>query len=134
VAVYTYDDVVASNSAAVARAEDLQLPTPRFSVRGAGTASDATPVRPDDQPIERPAMQVGRYQDRRQFVQNWHRVGVVMQGAAIVQTTRRSLPLDDCYLEVESGFKQDESNLAEYWRNTVIDKVYRPNPDPKPRE
>jgi hypothetical protein len=36
----------------------------------------------------------------------------------------------DYYLEVESLFDSDESNLVEYWRNTAIDKVYRPKPKP----
>ena len=41
----------------------------------------------------------------------------------------------DFYLEVASEFEHDESNLVEYWRNTVIDRLYPPQPPkvPKPQ-
>ena len=125
VAVYTYDDVVASGT---------DLPTPRFSVRGKGTRADDVPsTTPADAEIDRPAMHVGRYQDRAQFLLNWQRIGVVVQSTAIPQAQGNKNICHDYYLEVESLFDSDESNLVEYWRNTAIDKVYRPKPQPKPK-
>lgn len=125
VAVYTYDDVVASGT---------DLPTPRFSVRGKGTRADDVPsTMPADAEIDRPAMHVGRYQDRAQFLLNWQRIGVVVQSTAIPQAQGNKNICHDYYLEVESLFDSDESNLVEYWRNTAIDKVYRPKPQPKPK-
>jgi L-lysine epsilon oxidase C-terminal domain len=114
VAVYTYDDV---------QANEGQLARPRFSVRGAGTAS------PD-------ASNVGRYQNRVDILLNWSRVGVVMQGPAIVGYPAPDLNNPPAYspnffLEVQSQFGTDESNLAEYWRNTVLDRLYPPPPPPK---
>lgn len=120
VAVYTYDDVVASGAV---------LPTPRFSVRGLGTRADGLPSdMPADGEIDRPAMHVGRYQDRAQFLLNWQRIGVVVQSTAIPQAQGKQHIRPDYYLEVESLFDSDDSNLVEYWRNTAIDKVYRPKP------
>ncbi|ETW95904.1 MAG: hypothetical protein ETSY2_47420 [Candidatus Entotheonella gemina] len=119
VAVYTYDDV---------HAHDGQWPVrPRYSVRGEGTAA----MQHAGPGFDRPAMNVGRYQDRKDFLSNWSRIGVVIQGPAI-----HNYPdgyRKDLYLEVESQFEQDESNLVEYWRNTVIDRLYPPQP-PKPSE
>ncbi|MDN2712320.1 LodA/GoxA family CTQ-dependent oxidase [Janthinobacterium sp. SUN118] len=125
VAVYTYDDVVANGG---------ELATPRYSVRGQGTRADGVPsTTPDNAEIDRPAMHVGRYQDRAQFLLNWHRIGVVVQGTAIARKDGEKAICKDYYLEVASLFDSDESNLVEYWRNTAIDKVYRPNPRPKPK-
>jgi hypothetical protein len=56
VAVYTYDDV---------RANGGVLPRQRYSVRGEGAEAQQ-------------AMNVGRYQNRRNFLLNWNRLGVVM--------------------------------------------------------
>jgi hypothetical protein len=114
VAVYTYDDVQA-NGGALAR--------PRFSLRGAGTASPN-------------ASNVGRYQNRVDILLNWSRIGIVMQGPAIVGYPPPG-PEDpptydqEFFLEVASQFDNDESNLAEYWRNTVIDRTYPPRPGKK---
>lgn len=116
VAVYTFEDL---------RANRGQLSRQRFSVRGAGTASLT-------------AAQVGRYQSRVDMVLNWDRIGVVLQGPAIVgylnpaSAPDGSLAYDPAFfLEVESRFDTDESNLAEYWRNTVIDRLYLPPPTKK---
>ncbi|MDN2674253.1 LodA/GoxA family CTQ-dependent oxidase [Janthinobacterium sp. SUN026] len=125
VAVYTYDDVVANGG---------ELTTPRYSVRGKGTRADGLPsATPENAEIDRPAMHVGRYQDRAQFLLNWHRIGVVVQSTAIARKAGEKAICKDYYLEVESLFDSDESNLVEYWRNTAIDKVYRPKPQPKPK-
>lgn len=126
VAVYTYEDVVANGGET--------LPTPRFSVRGKGSRADIGPAAPADGKarINRPAMNVGRYQDRAQFLQNWHKIGVVMQSTAIAREPGGKPIPDDYYLEIASQFETDESNLVEYWRNTAIDKVYRPKPKSKP--
>lgn len=125
VAVYTYNDVVANGG---------ELATPRYSVRGKGTRADEVPsTTPENAEIDRPAMHVGRYQDRAQFLLNWHRIGVVVQSTAIARKAGEKAICKDYYLEVESLFDSDESNLVEYWRNTAIDKVYRPKPQPKPK-
>ena len=126
VAVYTYEDLVFNGGEA--------LPMPRFSVRGKGTRADiapATAAADEKARIDRPAMNVGRYQDRAQFLLNWHKIGVVMQSTAIVQAPGSKSINEMYYLEVASQFDTDESNLVEYWRNTAIDKVYRPKPAPK---
>ncbi len=115
VAVYTYEDMQANAGA---------LPRPRFSVRGDGTAS------PD-------AANVGRYQNRVDFLLNWSRIGVVLQGPAIVgyppaDPANPQKYSQDFFLEVASRFEHDESNLSEYWRNTVNDRLYTPLPKKKP--
>ncbi len=126
VAVYTYEDVVANNG---------ELARSRFSVRGEGTAitqtiieaADASkPPSPDSWKFSLGAAQVGRYQDREEFLLNWHKIGVVMQGPAIVGERGASTISNDFYLEVASEFATDKSNLVEPWRNTVIDKLYPP--------
>jgi len=85
VAIYAAADVtqgVASDGTAT-----YELGQQRWSVRGKGTdAADAE--------------NWGRYQDRRDIVENWHRIGVVLQASAIDADTRR-LP-SDWYLEVQS--------------------------------
>ncbi|AQR68808.1 hypothetical protein BZG29_11010 [Janthinobacterium sp. LM6] len=125
VAVYTYDDVVANGG---------ELATPRYSVRGKGTRADGVPsTTAENAEIDRPAMHVGRYQDRAQFLLNWHRIGVVVQSTVIARKAGEKAICKDYYLEVESLFDSDESNLVEYWRNTAIDKVYRPKPQTKPK-
>lgn len=112
VAVYTYDDLVANSG---------QLPTQRYSLRGEGTAA----VQQDDgSGFNAPAMNVGRYQDRRGILLNWDKIGVVMQGAAI-DGYNPAYPAD-YYLEVASLFAQDDSNLVEPWPNAVTDKTYPP--------
>ncbi len=126
VAVYTYEDVVANNG---------QLARPRFSVRGEGTAitntiiESATLTASASWEFSLGAEQVGRYQDRQQFLLNWHRIGVVMQGPAIVRDPGAPKICNDFYLEVASEFATDKSNLVEPWRNTVIDKLYPPEPE-----
>lgn len=114
VAVYTYADVVANGGA---------LAQPRFSVRGPGTRADVAQV-------AWPQLQVGRYQQRDQFLRDWDKIGVVVQSTAIPQSPGTLLD-QNFYLEVASLFDTDESNLAEYWRNTVIDQLYPPPPGPK---
>ncbi|MCU6497833.1 LodA/GoxA family CTQ-dependent oxidase [Rugamonas sp. A1-17] len=121
VAVYTYDDLVASGG---------QLPAPRFSVRGPGTRADV-PRAPDPQnKIDRPALHVGRYQQRAQFLQDWDKIGVVLQITAISPPMANPPESRDLYLEVASLFTTDDSNLAESWRNTAIDAVYPPPGSP----
>ena len=129
VAVYTYDDVHANGGV---------LPRQRYSVRGEGTAA----VQLSQQGFNRPPMNVGRYQNRVNFLLNWHRIGVVMQGPAITGYPEAFKDKDndqvlhystDFYLEVASQFEHDESNLVEYWRNTVIDRLYPPQPPKVPK-
>ena len=111
VAVYTYDDLVANSG---------NLPTQRFSLRGEGTAA----VQQNGSGFNAPAMNVGRYQDRRGILINWDKIGIVMQGAAIDGYDPSFKP--DYYLEVASLFAKDESNLVEPWPNAVTDKTYPP--------
>lgn len=63
-----------------------ELPPQRYSVRGHGTQS------------KNPANQ-GRYQNRLDIIENWPRIGVVIQGTAIDGNTKYSV---EEYLEVES--------------------------------
>jgi hypothetical protein len=111
VAVYTYDDLVANNG---------NLPPQRYSVRGEGTAA----VQQDGGVFNTPAMNVGRYQDRRGILLNWDKIGVVMQAAAIdgYDPAYRA----DYYLEVSSLFTKDYSNLVEPWPNYVTDQTHPP--------
>ncbi len=107
VAVYTFKDLVANNG---------QLPTQRYSVRGKGTAVE------DSETF--PSQNVGRYQDRKNILINWHRIGTIIQGPAIKDYPEGFDP--NYYLEVESDFDQDDSNLVVPWPNTVTDKTYPP--------
>ena len=118
VAVYTFKDLVANQG---------QLPEQRYSVRGQGTAAQPklnNPGCPASSDFSSAAMHVGRYQNRRDFLTEWEKVGTVIQGPAI-----DGYPADfnqDYYLEVESLFEKDDSNLVEFWPNTVVDPVNPP--------
>ncbi|MCB0397104.1 MAG: LodA/GoxA family CTQ-dependent oxidase [Flavobacteriales bacterium] len=116
VAVYTFDDLAASKG---------ELPFQRYSVRGEGTAA----VQQTGEGFDTPAMNVGRFQERVNMLINWHRIGTVIQGPAI-DGYDPSFP-KDVYLEVQSQFEQDDSNLVVAWPNTVTDKVYPPKPQTK---
>lgn len=115
VAVYTYKDLANNNGA---------LPRQRYSVRGEDTAA----VKREGGSFNTAAMNVGRFQDRVKMLEHWHKIGTVIQGPAIDgydDSFDKSL-----YLEVQSQFDVDESNLVVAWPNTVTDKVYPPkNPD-----
>lgn len=104
VAVYTYEDL-ASNGG------NLQKTTQRYSVRGEGTASSKE-------------SEVGRYKKRKDILTNWQRIGMVIQGPAIDGYPQGYDP--DYYLEVESRFEEDKSNLVVPWPTTVTDKTYPP--------
>ncbi len=79
---------------------DGQLAAQRYSIRGPGTESP------------NPSAQ-GRYQDRINILSHWSRIGVVMQGSAIVDGG--SYEPDD-FLEVESQLEQgDLEPGAEPW-------------------
>ena len=88
VAVYAADDVTMGNPGLDLPADpQYVLGRQRWSIRGEGTDS------PD-------AENWGRYQVRYDMLENWHRIGVVMQGSTI---ENRTPPLpDDWYLEVAS--------------------------------
>ncbi len=103
VAVYTYDDVVCE--------EKLELQ--RYSVRGGGTNAYWTPdgIKPFD--TAEASSRIGRYQQYIDFVENWHKVGVVMQGTNIVQTEAEKTivspdSIKDYFLEVESKFEVEK--------------------------
>jgi len=112
VAVYTYDDLVANGG---------ELPVQRYSVRGEGTAAVS---HAGSDKFNTPAMNVGRYQQRRDILVNWDKIGFVIQGVAI-EGYHSGYPRD-YYLEVQSRFKEDHSNLVEPWANTVTDPVHPP--------
>lgn len=120
VAVYTFEDLMANTDRG-------KLPNQRYSLRGEGTAAQenlATPGCPFSGDFDMKAMNVGRYQNRRNFLTNWMNVGTILQGPAI-----EGYPDDfdkGYYLEVESLFKKDESNKVIFWPNVVDDEVYPP--------
>lgn len=122
VAVYTFDDLMSNT-------QQGQLPKQRYSVRGEGTAAQENLDAPAGCPFSKPsfdskAMNVGRYQDRRNMLTEWVKIGTIMQGPAI-----EGYPEDfdtDYYLEVESLFDRDDSNKVIFWPNTVTDEVYPP--------
>lgn len=120
VAVYTFKDLMANTNKG-------QLPEQRYSVRGEGTAAQeklSSPGCPFSASFDSKAMNVGRYQDRRNILTNWMRIGTIIQGPAI-----KDYPADfdkDYYLEVESLFDKDESNKVIFWPNTVSDNVFPP--------
>lgn len=126
VAVYTYDDLKNAQG-------NLDNVTQRFSVRGAGTQvknSDFEPHTPPDANYNGAAMEVGRYQTIRDMLDHWHEIGTIIQGPAIEGYDPNYDPT--YYLEVQSQFLVDESNLVQPWRNKVTDKVYPPESDASP--
>ena len=120
VAVYTFNDLSANNG-------DIKSTRQRYSVRGEGTAAQenlSTPGCPASTGFDAAAMNVGRYQNRRNILTEWVKIGTIMQGPAI-----DGYPdgfNKDYYLEVESLFDKDESNLVVFWPNVVDDEVYPP--------
>jgi hypothetical protein len=93
----------AQRPVAVHAAADVRdgVPGPqRYSIRGAGTASDDLG-------------EAGRYQDLINIVLNWHRIGFVIQGSAIAGGTRYS---PDLYLEVASQL--DDPGIAPWPMNS----------------
>jgi hypothetical protein len=102
-------------------------------VRGAGTQvknSDFEPHTPPDANYDSAAMEVGRYQTIRDMLDHWHEIGTIIQGPAIEGYDPNYDPT--YYLEVQSQFLVDESNLVQPWRNKVTDKVYPPESDASP--
>ncbi|WP_230595914.1 LodA/GoxA family CTQ-dependent oxidase [Xanthomonas albilineans] len=71
----------------------------RYSIRGAGTTSDDL-------------SNAGRFQNHIDMVNNWHRIGFVIQGSAIAGDIRYS---PDMYLEVASQL--DEPEIAPWPMN-----------------
>ncbi|GHC57770.1 LodA/GoxA family CTQ-dependent oxidase [Ulvibacter litoralis] len=122
VAVYTFDDLVSNTDRG-------ELPEQRYSVRGKGTAATEKMhsvgcEKEEKNQFEMKAMNVGRYQNRRNFLTEWVKVGTIIQGPAI-----KNYPSDfskDYYLEVESKFDIDESNQVVFWPNVIDDEVYPP--------
>lgn len=102
VAVYTYEDLVCDKG---------ELKTQRFSVRGSGTEINPNNL-PPGVPLSEISAQVGRFQRYIDFMYNWQKVGIVIQGTAI-SNPDRSIPADvlkSSFLEVESLFEKDMSN------------------------
>ncbi|MES2819830.1 MAG: LodA/GoxA family CTQ-dependent oxidase [Pseudomonadota bacterium] len=96
VAVYVAKDVT-----------DNQLPAQRFSVRGEGTLT---------QPFD--PSEVGRYQQRIGMLENWHKIGVVVQGSAIDAADGGPFNAQ-FYLEVQSQLDDDGGDPVVPWPNTV---------------
>jgi hypothetical protein len=126
VSVYKYQDLVAAGGT---------LPRQRFSVRGEGTQAipgpdgGVWPVQTDPNK-EGPGAgpdgsffdieQVGRFQERVGFIENWQEIGTVVQAAAIEgypATFDRSY-----FLEVASNMS-DVSDVVEPYPNTLTDNV-----------
>ena len=84
--------------------KDGQLGQQLYSVRGPGTQTEE-------------AQDVGRFQERLDMVENWTKIGVIMQGTAIESGDYPA----DVYLEVESQL-EDSGNRVLPWPNTVRDK------------
>lgn len=121
VSVYAYKDLEANGGT---------LPQQRFSVRGEGTqsipgpdngvwpAKDDQGTGPDGTFFE--IQQVGRFQERRDFLSHWPEIGTVIQGPAIEgypETFDQGY-----YLEVESQMS-DVSDVVQVWPNTLTDTV-----------
>lgn len=99
----------AQRPVAVYVAKDLsgnKLPAQRFSVRGDGTKTD---------PFD-PA-QVGRYQERIDMIEHWHKIGIVVQGSAIDESDGGPFNAK-YYLEVQSKL-DDGGDPVVPWPNTV---------------
>lgn len=120
VSVYTYKDLSVN-------AGNLMQTEQRYSVRGQGTAAQEHPDNPGceaKKEFDTAAMNVGRYQNRRDMLTGWPKIGTVIQGAAI-----DGYPSGfdkHYYVEVESLYEQDDSNLVVQWPNVVDDQVYPP--------
>lgn len=119
VAVYTFKDL-STNSG------NLKATKQRYSVRGEGTAAVDGMNNKDCRPsgFDPAAANVGRYQNRRDILTEWVKIGTIIQGPAIEGYPSEYNP--EYYLEVQSLFEKDESNLVVFWPNTVDDQVYPP--------
>jgi hypothetical protein len=95
VAVYVAKDVT-----------DNKLPAQRFSVRGDGTKTD--PFNP---------AWVGRYQQRIDMIEHWHKIGIVVQGSAIDKSDGGPFRAN-YYLEVQSKLDNGGDPVVP-WPNTV---------------
>ncbi len=78
--------------------KDGKLGHSRYSMRGKGTQS----TNPENQ---------GRYQNRLDILDNWHRIGVVIQGSAIDSGNYSK----DYYLEVASQLDRPPDSIAPPW-------------------
>lgn len=107
VAVYTYEDLVCNG------ALDFQ----RYSLRGEGTNAYYKKGAPNNIEVtdqSTASARVGRYQDRKDFLDNWPNVGTIIQGSSIdpmkgSEKLSKDL-LKDSFLEVQSKFEEDDSN------------------------
>ncbi len=99
----------AQRPVAVYAAKDVQgdqLPAQRFSVRGPGTQT--VPFDPAE---------VGRFQQRIEMVESWHKLGVVVQGTAVADS--EGGPFNAAwYLEVQSQL-EDGGDPVQPWPNMV---------------
>lgn len=124
VSVYTYDDLKANNGKFWEKGGINPALTQRFSVRGAGTKSDGVTGHSGlEDAYDSPSMQVGRFQQKKNMVLHWHEIGVVMQSTQI-----EDFPYEDkdIYLEVQSQFEHDESNMVEPFPTLATDDVKPP--------
>lgn len=126
VSVYTYKDLQNSMHKGRFYGDDGIIPAipQRFSLRGPGTNSDEVKIGDDKNgSFDSPMMQVGRFQDRVNILLQWQDIGFVVQSAAI-----KDFQYDDkeLYLEVESNFEKDESNLVGQFPTEVLDPTAPP--------
>lgn len=113
VAVYAFEDVSWGRTGDnLNSSEGYVLGKQRWSIRGEGTDS------PD-------AENWGRYQDRKDMLDNWSRIGVVVQATRIDAPRETQLP-EDWFLEIGSQLRDTEKTPVRPFPNlaTVVD------PDP----
>lgn len=130
VSVYLYADLVANQG---------RLPAQRFSVRGRGTQAipgpdnGVWPVKEGTKPPEGAGpdgsffdiQQVGRFQDREEFIRHWQEIGTVIQGRAITGYDPSWDEEDGVLLlEVQSQMS-NVSDIVQEWPNNLPDKVVK---------
>ena len=124
VAVYAFNDVVKNNNLI-----NLQ----KYSLRGPEALAFNHPSNQTD-PADITAWaaeQVGRYQDRKDILTHWHKIGVVMQASSITgcpsslkdATTEKVLPSSDVYLEVQSQLEGQPYDSVLQFPNLLSNRV-----------
>ncbi len=129
VSVYTYEDLKHSGKKFYNSKGYPQIPQ-RFSVRGEDTKVQNSDFQNNvpNQPYRNAMMEVGRFQNRKNMLTNWHRIGTIIQSAAIDGYEGDE---KDIYLEVQSQFDEDKSNLVNHWPTYATEPVADPLPSPK---
>jgi hypothetical protein len=129
VSVYSYKDLVAQNGT---------LPQQRFSVRGEGTPTIPGPndgvygIQTDPKLVELEGpgagpdgsffqmQQVGRFQNRKDMLEQWQNIGTVVQGPAIVGYPQT---FDQSYFLEVASLMSNVSDVVEPYPNTLNQNV-----------